>query len=209
MENKEGIAKKKRLGIYGGTFSPPHIGHEHAARAFLDHGSIDALTVIPTFVTPLKERAEQTSPDDRLAMCRLAFSFSDRITVSDIEIRREGRSYTAETLKALSAPNTHLSFLCGTDMFLTIDKWYMPELIFKFARVVCMRREDAEENAKLLSEKAALYRERFAADIDFISVPPLVLSSSEIRERLKNNKSAEDLLSPAVLSYIREKGLYI
>ena len=209
MENKEGIAKEKHIGIYGGTFSPPHIGHEHAARAFLDHGGIDTLAVIPTFVTPLKERKEQTSPEDRLTMCRLAFSFSDRISVSDIEICREGRSYTAETLKALSAPNTRLSFLCGTDMFLTMDKWYMPEQIFKLARVVCMRREDAEENARLLSEKAQLYRERFAAEIDFISIPPLVLSSSEIREKLKNGESAEGLLSPAVLSYIRERGLYV
>ena len=89
------------IGIYGGTFSPPHLGHAHAARIFLAEGGIDALTVIPTFVTPLKERREATSPEDRLAMCRLAFSFSPRITVSDIEVRRRGRSYTADTLEAL------------------------------------------------------------------------------------------------------------
>lgn len=93
--------KTQRVGVYGGTFSPPHYGHLRAAETFLDEGEIDRLVIVPTYVTPLKERREDTSAADRLAMCRLAFSFSDKITVSDIEIRRQGKSYTAETLTSL------------------------------------------------------------------------------------------------------------
>lgn len=208
MENRKGLPTIKRLGVYGGTFSPPHLGHAHAAKAFLNDGDIDELVVIPTFVTPLKDREEQTTAEDRLQMCRLAFSFSQSITVSDLEIQRGGKSYTAQTLAALSSPDVALSFLCGTDMLLSMDTWYHPEEIFRLARIVCMRREDAPENGALLMEKAASYKERFGAVIDFLDVPPLALSSSEVRERLKNGKGAEGLLSPSVLAYIREKRLY-
>ena len=199
----------KQIGIYGGTFSPPHLGHTRAARIFLEDGGIDALMVIPPYVTPLKERVEQTSPDDRLAMCRKAFAFSEKITVSDMEIRREGKSYTSETLLELSSSDTRLSFLCGTDMFLTMGSWHAPETIFRLATVVCMRRESDTENTRLLSEKAEEYRLRFGAEVKFLNAPPLSISSSEIRARLKIGADCSDYLDESVLQYIRQRGLYL
>ena len=199
----------KRVGVYGGTFSPPHVGHMHAARVFLEMGNIDELTVIPTFVTPLKERKETTSPEDRLAMCRLAFSFSPRITVSDIEIARTGRSYTSETLAALSSPDVRLSFLCGTDMFLTMGLWHDPCTIFRLATIVCMRREDEAENTERLFGKAEEYRIKFGADVRFLDAPPLSLSSSEIRERIAAGEACSEYLAPSVLAYICERRLYL
>ena len=196
------------IGIYGGTFSPPHLGHAHAARIFLAEGGIDALTVIPTFVTPLKERREATSPEDRLAMCRLAFSFSPRITVSDIEVRRRGRSYTADTLEALKKNDVDLSFLCGTDMLLSMDTWHDPARIFRLATVVCMRRETDPYNTERLFNKAEEYRVRFGAKIKFLMQPPVILSSSEIRERLARGENCSLYLDRSVLDYIRERGLY-
>lgn len=210
MEKEKGKpSKTQRIGIYGGTFSPPHVGHMHAAQIFLSSGDIDALTVIPTFVTPLKERGEATSAEDRLEMCRRAFSFSPLITVSDLEIRRGGRSYTSETLAALKSPTVHLSFLCGTDMLLTMDRWHEPETIFRLATVVCMRRENDEESGELLLKKAEEYRTRFGADVRFLNAPPLSLSSSEIRARLSRGEACDGLLAPSVLSYIRQRGLYL
>ena len=196
------------IGIYGGTFSPPHLGHAHAARIFLAEGGIDALTVIPTFVTPLKERREATSPEDRLAMCRLAFSFSPRITVSDIEVRRRGRSYTADTLEALKKNDVDLSFLCGTDMLLSMDTWHDPARIFRLATVVCMRRETDPYNTECLFNKAEEYRVRFGARVKFLTQPPVILSSSEIRERLARGENCSLYLDRSVLDYIRERGLY-
>lgn len=198
----------KHIGIYGGTFSPPHVGHIHAARTFLTEGGIDALTVIPTFLTPLKEREEQTSATDRLQMCRLAFSFSSRITVSDMEIRRGGKSYTAETLLALASPTVRLSFLCGTDMLLSMDTWHEPETIFRLAEIVCMRRESDAENTERLIKKAEEYRRHFGAFVRFLEAPPVHVSSSEVRERLARGEDCSALLCQEVLSYIRKRGLY-
>ena len=199
----------KHIGVYGGTFSPPHIGHKHAAQMFLEAGEIDSLTVIPTYVTPLKERREQTSPSDRLEMCRLAFSFSPRITVSDMEILRAGKSYTSETLTQLSSPDTKLSFLCGTDMLLSMGTWHDPQTIFRLADIVCMRRETDAENTTNLFQKAEEYRERFGARVRFLQAPPLELSSSEIRERLASGQDCSAYLDPSVLAYIQKRGLYL
>jgi len=206
---KEKTPKTEHIGIYGGTFSPPHIGHMHAARVFLREGGIDSLMVIPTFVTPLKERNEQTSAHDRLEMCRLAFSFSPRITVSDIEVCRAGHSNTAETITVLHSPTVELSFLCGTDMLLTMDKWHDPETIFRLARIVCMRRENDAVNGELLAQKAEEYRVRFGATVEFLNAPPLTLSSSEIRMRLLQGEDCREYLDQSVLDYIRERGLYL
>ena len=199
----------KHIGVYGGTFSPPHVGHMHAAQIFLREGGIDELTVIPTFVSPLMEREEQTSPEDRLAMCRLAFSFSPRITVSDMEILREGKSYTSETLTQLSTPDVHLSFLCGTDMLLSMGTWHEPETIFRLATIVCMRRESDPKNTDLLLKKAEEYRMRFGADIRFLRASPVSISSSEIRSSLARGDDCSAYLDAPVLAYIRERGLYL
>lgn len=199
----------KHIGIYGGTFSPPHIGHIHAARIFLQDGGIDTLTVIPTCVTPLKERREHTPPQDRLEMCRLAFSFSSRITVSDMEILREGKSYTSETLTQLSAPDVKLSFLCGTDMFLSMGAWHEPQTIFRLAEIVCMRREMDADNSSLLLQKAEEYGAKFGANVRFLKAPPVVVSSSKIRELLAGGYDCSAYLAPSVLAYIQEKGLYL
>ena len=141
-------------------------------------------------------------------MCRLAFSFSPRITVSDMEIRREGRSYTADTLEALKTPKRELSFLCGTDMLLSMDTWYDPARIFRLATVVCMRRETDPQNTERLLSKAEEYRLRFGAKVKFLMQQPVILSSSDIRERLARGEDCSAYLDASVSDYILERGLY-
>ncbi len=197
----------ERIGIYGGTFSPPHNGHIHAARAFFDKMALDKLMIVPTFIPPHKMRNEATAPIDRLEMCRLAFSFSSHIEISDIEIRRQGMSYTSDTLRALSGDGKHLFFLCGTDMLLTLDSWHEPEVIFALADIVCVARENDAAVRIALEEKASLYRERFGARVHILEISAVELSSSEIRADIPKGSTWEGKLSPSVVSYIKEKGL--
>lgn len=208
MENNRKETITERIGVYGGTFSPPHLGHLHAARAFLEGEEMDKLLVIPTHVPPHKTRTESTSSADRLAMCRLAFSFSPRIEVSDMEIIREGKSYTSDTLRALSREGRRLIFLCGTDMFLTLGKWHEPETVFALADIVCMRREDDPALTTALTEKAAAYRKTFGAVIRFLQADAIELSSGSIRERIAAKEEWKTLLPPHVAAYIEERGLY-
>ena len=199
----------ERLGIFGGTFSPPHLGHVHAARAFLKEICLDKLLIIPTFVPPHKVRTELTSADDRLQMCRLAFDFSLKLEVSDLEVRRQGRSYTANTLKELEKEGRTLFFLCGTDMFLTLDSWYMPETIFSLAEIVCMEREEDKGMEQEILAKKNEYETRFGATVHRLSSPSFPMSSTRIRKAIASAQPWEDFVSPGVRDYIVERGLYL
>jgi len=198
-----------KLGIYGGTFSPIHTGHVRAAGAFLDAMALDRLLVIPTAVPPHKAEVAGADAAARLTMARLAFADSDaRLAVSDYEISREGKSYTVYTLEHFTAPDTTLYLLVGTDMFLTLAKWFRAEDIFRLADIVLMRRETDAGLTGLLSETAADYRARFGARIHEIDEPPLVISSTELRERLRAGLPTGGMLPDAVAEYIAKNNLY-
>lgn len=200
--------KMERLGIYGGTFSPPHNGHIHAAKAFLDNMALDSLLIVPTFMPPHKTRTEETGAQDRLAMCKAAFSFSDKIKVCDLEIQRQGMSYTSDTLRALAADGRQLFFLCGTDMLLTMDDWHEPDVIFHLADIVCVARENDSAIRIALEAKADFYREKYGARVHLLSLPALEQSSSEIRLAIAEGKAWEHMLPSSVAAYIRKEGLY-
>ena len=140
-----------RVGIYGGTFSPVHNGHVAAAKAFMEQMWLDILYVIPTGVTPHKDMKGDATAKDRLEMCRLAFADVDGVIVSDLEMKREGKSYTVDTLRELYDPAGRLFFLMGTDMLLTLDTWREPEEIFRLCYPVYIRREAAEGLAEALN----------------------------------------------------------
>jgi len=199
----------ERLGIYGGTFSPPHLGHVHAAKVFLREMQLDKLLIIPTYIPPHKTRNEQTSVEDRLAMCKLAFSFSDKIEVSDMEIRRGGKSYTSDTLCALKTDERSLFFLCGTDMFLTIDAWHEPQTIFAHATIVCMQRENDPFLSEQIRKKSEFYRLTFGAETYILHGNALKLSSSEVRADITEHGDFSEKLSPTVAEYIQKRGLYL
>ena len=199
-----------RIGIYGGTFSPVHIGHVQAAKAFMEQMWLDVLFVIPTGVSPHKEMSEGSSSQDRLNMCSLAFAGMDGVIVSDIEILRQGKSYTVDTLRTFSVNSEdRLFLLCGTDMMMTLDKWREPDEIFKLCYPVYIRREsDSSLDEKIIS-KIAEYKQKYGKNVVKLTVQPIEVSSSEIRERIKLGESVEDVLPKGVYEYIKEKGLYL
>ena len=120
-----------RIGIYGGTFAPVHKGHVAAAEAFFRQMELDLLYVIPAGIPPHKQIDASDDPIHRLRMCELAFDGMKNVIVSDMEIRREGKSFTVDTLRALSAEDRRLFLLMGTDMMLTLDSWREPDEIFR------------------------------------------------------------------------------
>ncbi len=194
-----------RLGIYGGTFSPPHKGHIEAAEAFYREMNLDKLLIIPTFIPPHKAESEEAAPEDRLEMCRLAFSHIPNTEISDMEIVRGGKSYTYLTLEELKRDDNELFFLCGTDMILTFDRWMRYEYIFSLATICYARRECDSQNSLKIEEKNEQYR-KLGAKIVEIHHKVTEVSSTDIRESLKSLDN--EFLTKPVLEYIKYSGLY-
>lgn len=197
-----------RIGIYGGTFDPPHIGHIRAFEAFLEQFEFDRVYVIPALIPPHKSLKSNVSADDRLQMTRLAFEgISENVTVSDLEMKREGKSYTADTVKHFKDLGCdEIYFLCGTDMLLTLDLWYKPDYIMANAKIVFARRESDSDNTQKIAEKISEYKKRFGAEIFELGVQVLEISSTEIRESFKSGGS--EYLTASVFEYIEKNGLY-
>ena len=197
-----------RIGIYGGTFSPPHVGHVAAAKAFMEQMKLDILYVIPAGLPPHKQVAADDDPRHRLRMCELAFANVDGVIVSDCEIRRSGKSYTVDTLREFYSPEHRLFLLCGTDMMLTLDTWRQPEEIFRLCYPIYIRREeDRDLDAKIIA-KIGEYQEKFGAIVRRVVMSPIVLSSTEVRTAVKQGASIDGMVSPEVAAYIRANGLY-
>ncbi|MBQ2248957.1 MAG: nicotinate (nicotinamide) nucleotide adenylyltransferase [Clostridia bacterium] len=197
-----------RIGIYGGTFSPPHNGHIAAAKAFMEQMWLDILYVIPAATPPHKQMTCAISPEDRLNMCRLAFSEMEGVYVSDMEIQRGGKSYTVDTLRELTGEDRRLFLLLGTDMMLSLGEWYRPDEIFRLSYPVYIRREKDAILDQRIIQTIADYNEKYGKVVRRIVTEPLVISSREIRRRFEAQESVEGLLPPSVEKYIRDKHLY-
>lgn len=204
-----------KIGIYGGTFNPPHLGHLAAARAAADALGLDRLLFIPAAIPPHKDLPAGTpAPEHRLAMTEklaetLELEGNVKAEVSPIELEREGKSYTADTLEAIHRkyPEAELWFLMGTDMFLTLHRWYEPAAILKLAGVCALARNEGEGTAALAPQKKYL-EDTFGAKVVTMTVPGLVdISSSQIRDLLARGKGQEYLL-PAVYGHILMNRLY-
>ena len=193
----------KKIGVFGGTFNPPHIGHVRLAKAAADALGLDRVLIMPACVPPHKLPAALASGEDRLAMCRLAFGGDARFEVSDLELRRGSKSYTVETLRALHAgdPEAELWFIAGSDMLATFRQWYRWEEILSLARLCAASRET--EFVPDLSGFTPAQRAR----ITVLPIAPMEASSTEVREALRSGRPTE-LLQPQVLEYIRTHGLY-
>mgnify|MGYP003297319669 CR=1 FL=1 len=189
-----------KIGIFGGTFNPPHNGHRFLVDHVVRHMKFDRMIIVPSYLPPHKE-VTQNDPVHRLAMTRLAFP---DYTVSDMELMRKGKSYTVDTLRILSRenPGDSLYFLCGSDMFLSMETWRDPAGIFSLATIVTVARE-RWVYPKLLWKKWYYYR-KYRAHCKIIFVRPYILSSSVIR----CNKASMDQVTPAVKHYIMEHKLY-
>lgn len=197
-----------KTGIYGGTFNPIHKGHLHIVEAFRKGLGLDRVLLIPTRVPPHKAAPDLASPQDRFAMCQLAIQGQPWLVLSDMEMRREGKSYTAETLEELSAlyPQDQFYLLMGEDMFLTLGRWYRPETIFSLASVCTAPRSVHGMDA--LREKALEYTGTFHARCFLDHIPYLPISSTQVRQAVARGEDVASLVPEAVARYIRERGLY-
>lgn len=198
---------KIRIGIFGGTFNPPHIGHIKAAEAFQRTVMPDRLLIMPDFLPPHKDSSEVASAEDRKQMCNLAFSHIKNSEISDYEIKKGGKSYTSVTLKSFYEDGRELYFLCGTDMFLTLESWFDFETIFKLAVICCVRRENDPLNDTKLEQAKKEYTEKYAAKIIDIPISVTEVSSTEIREEIRKTSECK-MLPESIIEYINEKGLY-
>ncbi len=203
-----------RIGVYGGAFNPPHLGHITAARAVSGLLKLDKLLVIPTGHPPHKQLPPGSpTPEQRLEMTRLAMEqtgLGDRIEVSDLEVRREGNSYTADTLARLKEryPEDELWLLMGADMFLTLQAWHEPERILSLAGIAAFGRTEADTEELFSVQRDYLYRTYPQARIFTLSIPGVVdVSSTELRDRLTKGEGGA-LLAPAVYGYILREKLY-
>ena len=199
---------KIRLGIFGGTFNPPHRGHIESAKNFIEEMSLDKLLIVPTLIPPHKSCEEMATAEQRLEMCELAFSSIPKCEISHIEVERGGKSYTYMTIEELKSCDIELFLLCGTDMILTMDSWMKPEIIFSNATICYARRECDEANDSKIEEKIALYKEKYGAEIVFLDSPVIEISSSEIRNKIKSGESCDGFLTEEVKKYLTDSELY-
>ena len=197
-----------RVGIYGGTFSPVHNGHVAAAKAFMEQMWLDILYIIPTGVTPHQDMKGDATAADRLEMCRLAFAGMEGVIVSDLEMRREGKSYTVDTLRQLYDPDGRLFLLMGTDMLLTLDKWREPEEIFRLCYPVYIRREEDGALDAAIVEKIKSYQEKYGKVVRRIVAPAIEISSTDVRAAVAEGFPIEGAVPSSVAAYIRDRGLY-
>ena len=200
-----------RIGIFGGSFNPPHNGHLHAAQVCLEKLELDKVIFVPAAEPPHKTLAVGSpTAAERLRLTELAVARHDAMQVSDAELRREGRSYTVDTLRQFRAdyPHDELFLLMGTDMFCSFDTWREPQEISKLAAIVCMMRTDP--NPKLseqLSECAERYRKEYGCHIVFLENDAVEISSTEVRRMLFFG-CGEAYLPKDVMLEIETNGFY-
>jgi len=166
---------------------------------------LDKVLVIPTYIAPHKQASATASAEHRLAMTKLAFKDLDYVTVSDYEISRKDVSFTANTLTHFAAEG-ELFFLCGSDMFLSMDSWYRPDIIFEKATVVLVSRDSGLDQDCLAKKEE--YEKRFSASVTVIPNRVRKLSSSEIRLAISRSEDLSDMIPPAVNAYLKAWHLY-
>ena len=193
------------IAVYGGTFNPIHLGHLSFCCQCLDLYKFEQMLLIPTNLPPHKQAGQLASNEDRLAMLRLAAG--ERMVPCDLEYRLGGRSYTVETLRALSGeyPGGRFTLLMGSDMLRTFRQWYLWEEILSRACLLAGARHE-EEYRELLT-----LRETFGEHADRIRIAPIQvtdISSTQIRETIQQGGDAGRWLPGPVWDYIREHRLY-
>lgn len=194
-----------RTAVFGGTFNPPHLGHERMVELVEEEIRPDRLLIIPTYISPHKEiAAGSPTPEQRLELCRAAFGRFGCTCISDIELKRKGLSYTADTLDELKSiyPDDDLSLIIGSDSLLCFTEWRRFEDILKECTLIVISRE--ENDRELLLHTAEDYTVRYGAHVTVLTDEPFVLSSSEIRA----GRLSTDTVSGPVLKYITENHLY-
>ncbi|NCB51853.1 MAG: nicotinate (nicotinamide) nucleotide adenylyltransferase [Clostridia bacterium] len=191
-----------RIAVFGGSFNPPHPGHVKAARAALESLRPDKFIIMPAADPPHKELPEcSPSPKERLLLTSLAFAAIPEAEVSDMEIKRSGESYTADTVLQLKSeyPGAEIILIIGTDMLLSFEKWDRFRWLLSNVTLAALSRECGDSDEIIAF--AAYLRKEYGARVIFIDSPPLPMSSSKLRDMLRG-RSGADTLDPEVYARI-------
>jgi nicotinate-nucleotide adenylyltransferase len=208
-----------RLGILGGTFDPPHVGHLLVASDAFERLALDRLVFIPAAVQPLKVGQITGSAEQRLAMARLAFEPDSRFEIDSVEIDREGLSYTVDTLTGLvrREPAAERFLLVGADVLASFAKWREPRRILELARLVVLARGDdgsvvqgkgGEGGVSIHDADGPILGAGAAYEPVLLQTRRIDVSSTEIRERVRRGLSIRGFVSDTVAEFISSHGLY-
>ncbi len=203
MENK-----KKKIGIMGGTFNPIHYGHLLVAEDARTYCNLDEIIFIPSGNSYMKDTSEIIDGKMRYEMVSLAIAGNTAFSISDMEIKRNGHTYTYETLEELNKiyPDTDFYFILGADNLFTIEKWKYADKIMQNCTLIVASRD--EKDKQDLTQKANSLFKSFHATIEILPERKIDLSSTEIRKKIRENKSVIYMTPQSVISYINKNALY-
>jgi len=196
----------KKIGIFGGSFNPIHIGHLIIAEYFFVQQKLDKVIFVPTYISPFKQDQTKQIPDeDRLAMVKLITDDDERFELDDFEIESKDVSYTYNTVKHIKSryPNSELTLLIGFDNLPDLHQWYEFEKLAEFVTFcVAKRKSDSLRNEKMPSLGATVR-------LNYLNSPNIEISSSRIREDIKSGEAFRYMLHPVVFEYIKTNKLYL
>lgn len=201
---------KNRIGILGGTFNPVHNGHLMLALSAYEQYNLNMVWVMISPTPPHKSNSDILDISRRIDMVKLAIcDYSDMLEFSDYELRREGYIYTADTLTLLNNeyPDNEFYFIMGGDSLRDIEKWYMPQVVMDNAVILAAVRNDMDLSAVV--GQISYLETRFGADIRLLKTENIPISSTVIRNNIKNNISIAGMVPRKVEEYIKNNNLYI
>jgi nicotinate-nucleotide adenylyltransferase len=196
-----------RLGLFGGTFDPPHYGHLVAAQEAACQLNLGRVLFLPARQNPLK-RGEEVSPaEDRCRMVSLAIDSNSLFELSRVDLDRPSPSYTVDLLRALRAewPSAELFFLVGADIVPELPRWHAPSALLDLATLVAINRPGAPVLSVAALEQAL---PAAAQRVILLEIPAMAISATELRARVRAGRPIRYLTPPAVEAYINERGLY-
>ena len=188
-----------KVGIFGGTFDPIHLGHLITAQSVREIRNLEKIIFIPAFISPHKSDVKTTSAEDRSNMIKLAIDGIPFFDYSDIEIKKGGVSYTIDTLKELIKIYNEVEIIIGYDNIFSFHTWKEPDEIMKLAKIVVLKRK---------SSHPPQFEDKYYHQAVFVQTRGIEISATDIRERVKNEMPINFLVPPAVMEYIYTHKLY-
>jgi len=220
-----------KIGLFGGTFNPIHMGHLRAALEVQAVFALEKIYFIPSALPPHKEPRGVSDAQDRMEMTRLAVLNYPGFAVSDVELKRSGPSYTIDTachFKSIMPENTRLYFILGLDAFLEIDTWKSYRSLLQLIPLIVMTRTDSGcsdttmmwktlgsyikcsiSDRYIFAESTSCYVHDENPSIFILDIAPIDISSTKIRKRISNGRSIQSLVPENVEDFIKSKGLYL
>ena len=188
-----------KIGIFGGTFDPIHLGHLITAQSVREIRELEKIIFIPAFISPHKSEIKTSSAEDRLSMIKLAIDGISFFDYSNIEIEKGGVSFTVDTLKELKKNNDDLEFIIGYDNIFEFNTWKDPDEIMKLAKVIVLKRR---------SSHPPQFKDKYYNQAIFVQTRGIEISATDLRERVKKGQPINFLVPQKVMEYIYKHKLY-